>query len=156
VYLPNDLKNITLGYENISGVNDEFLLGVSNGYLRFDKYFEHDSNHQIRIDRIFLSALDQVPVRAGLDGTSPLHYKTNNINIRYSIAEYNKFFSPLYSYRLAGLTTNWSPWTSAIFATFENLSFGAYSFEVRAKIGDDLISPVSYSFEIARPWYFSY
>ena len=156
VYLPNDLKNITLGYENISGVNDEFLLGVSNGYLRFDKYFEHDSNHQIRIDRIFLSALDQVPVRAGLDGTSPLHYKTNNINIRYSIAEYNKFFSPLYSYRLAGLTTNWSPWTSATFATFENLSFGAYSFEVRAKIGDDLISPVSYSFEIARPWYFSY
>src|SRR5690606_23391698 len=135
---------------------NEFLLGISNGYLRFEKYFDKDFQHQIRIDRIFSSALDHSPEKTELSGTSPFHYKTNNISFHFSIPEYDKFFTPLYSYRLVGLTSNWSSWSTTASANFDNLSFGDYSFEVRGRIGDYLIPPVNYNFEIARPWYLSY
>src|SRR5690606_1471702 len=130
--------------------------GVSNGYLKFDTFFEYDFEHQIRIDRIYRSALDQTPARSELGGATPFHYKTNNISFHYSIPEYNKFFTPLYSYRLIGLTANWSPWSTTASANFENLSFGDYSFEVRGRIGEHFIPPATYNFEIARAWYLSY
>lgn len=38
VHLPKDLRNITLGYENITWLEDNrYLLGVSNGYIKFEK-----------------------------------------------------------------------------------------------------------------------
>ena len=157
VYLPHDLKNITLGYENLTDVSEnEYLLGVSNGYLKFEKEFNFDVDHQIRIDRIYSSALDQNSKRVNLKGASSFHYKTNNISFHFSIPEYNKFLTPLYSYRLNGLTSNWSAWSGATFTGFENLSFGDYKFEVRGKIGEEIIPPVAFDFGIARPWYLSY
>lgn len=157
VYLPNDHKNITLGYENITGLNEnEYILGVSNGYLRFERPFKYDLEHSIRIDRIDLAALDQVPSRVDLSGKSRFHYKTNNISFHFSIPEFNKFLTTLYSYRLIGLSSKWSSWSSIPSAGFENLSFGDYRFEVRGRIGDVLVPPVTYNFEMARPWYLSY
>ncbi|MFO8146253.1 MAG: triple tyrosine motif-containing protein [Bacteroidota bacterium] len=157
VHLPKDLRNITLGYENITLLdNDSYLLGVSNGYLKFEKDFNRNLDYEIKIDKIFKSALDESPELIDLNDSPPFHYKTNNISFEYSIPEYKKFISPVYSYRLLGLSPNWSSWTESSSVDYTNLSFGDYEFQVKAKMGNQELDPVIYYFEVSRPWFLSY
>lgn len=156
-YLPKDLKNITIGYENLTRLSDgTYILGVSNGYLKIEDTQQQTLTKEIRIDNVFISALDETPEKISLTGAEPFHYKTNNIVFNFSIPEYKKFLTPSYSYRLLGLSPIWSPWTTASSASFKNLRFGSYEFEVKGRMGDKEIPPVLYRFEIDKPWYFSY
>ena len=156
-YLPRELRNITLGYENISLLPDNMiLLGISNGYLKFQQDFPEPETYELRINEITASALDQDPKELDLDGVNAFHYKTNNVNFQYSIPVFHKFYRPEYSYRLVGLSRQWSPWTDNSSASFTNLSFGNYDFEVRGRIGDKDTNTAKYSFKISRPWYISY
>jgi len=157
VHLPKDLRNITLGYENINLLdNNSYLLGVSNGYLKFAKDFTRKMDYEIIIDKILKSVLDGSPEVIDLNDPPSLHYKSNNITFEYNIPEYKKFISPVYSYRLLGLSMKWIAWTGIPEAGFKNLSFGDYEFQVRGKIGEDLTNTVSYKFRVDRPWYSGY
>lgn len=154
VYLPKDLRNITLGFENILDLgNENFLLGISNGYLKFQKNVEISQDYDLRIEKIYSSTLDGTPILIDLARPPEFHYKSNNFSFNFSIPEYKKFLLPVYSYRLLGLGSVWSPWTGESLANFENLPFGQYTFQVRAKVGDQEIEPINFEFEIARPWY---
>ncbi len=156
VHLPNDLKSITRGYENITLINeDSYLLGVSNGYLKFKNSPQNTANSTIRIDKIFTTVLDETPRRISLKGTDPLHYKDNNISFNFSLPEYRKFLAPVYSYRLVGLSFNWSDWSPIPTAAFKNLTFGTYEFQVKGKIGEVETAPATYKFQVARPWFIS-
>jgi hypothetical protein len=157
VHLPKELRNITLGYENINLLNNNsYLLGVSNGYLKFKRDFTRNLDYKIKIDEISVSALDESPELINLNDAPSFHYKSNNITFEYNIPEYKKFISPVYSYRLLGLSTKWSAWTGIPEAGFENLSFGDYEFQVRGKIGEEHTNTVSYKFQIDRPWFYGY
>ncbi len=157
VHLPNDLRNITLGYENITLLdNNSYLLGVSNGYLKFEKDFNRNLEYEIKIDKVFKAALDESPELIDLNEAPTFHYKTNNISFNYSIPEYKKFITPVYSYRLLGLSTNWSNWTETSSIDYTNLSYGDYEFQVKAKMGIQELDPVKYNFEVSRPWFLSY
>lgn len=157
VHLPNDLRDITIGYENINLLNtNTYLLGVSNGYLKFDRDFTRNLDYEIKIDKILTSVLDESPEVINLNDSPSFHYKTNNITFEYNIPEYKKFISPVYSYRLLGLSQKWGLWTGIAEAGFKNLSFGDYEFQVRAKIGEELTNTKSYKFRVERPWYLGY
>ncbi len=156
VYLPQDLRNITLGYENISFLgNDTYLLGVANGYLEFQKTERETIQKEVRIDQVFKAALDQEPEPVPLRDGADFHYKTNNFIFDFSIPEYKKFLVPVYSYRLLGLSAQWSNWQENHTAAYENLPYGSYEFQVRGKIGEETTGTKSYIFEINRPWYLS-
>ncbi len=157
IYLPNDLRNITKGHENITSIkNETYLLGTANGYLTFRESNISSEEYLLRIDRVTHSALDDKAEMVSLKGGEAFHYKSNNINIDYSIPEYKKFSSPLFSYRLLGLSPNWSSWSKEPNVGFKNLSFGSYEFQVKGKIGENVTDVVSYNFDISRPWYLSY
>jgi AraC family transcriptional regulator, chitin signaling transcriptional activator len=157
IYLPRELRNITLGYENISLLPDNsLLLGISNGYLKFEKDFPELEDYELRINEITAFALDKEPAILDLKEIEAFHYKTNNLNFKFSTPVFHKFYRPEYSYRLLGLSPQWSPWTEASTASFKNLSFGDYEFQVRGRIGDSYTNTVLYSFQIDRPWYISY
>ncbi|MCM4161362.1 histidine kinase [Antarcticibacterium flavum] len=157
IYLPRELRNITLGYENISFLpDDSYLLGISNGYLKFEEEFTSIEDYELRINQITASALDAEPHLLDLENEEPFHYKTNNITFKYSIPVFKKFYRPEYSYRLLGLSSQWSPWSQNSVVSFTNLPFGDYEFEVRGRIGDKYLDPVLYSFQISRPWYLSF
>ncbi len=155
-YLPNDLRNIALGYENITRLSkDDYLVGVANGYLLFDTSGYSIRKNEIRFDRIIKSALDKTPEMVSLTGEAPFHYKTNNISFNFSIPEYKKFLLPVYSYRLLGLSNQWSDWKEESAAAFNNLPFGTYEFQVRGRVGEQITPIESFTFEIDRPWFFS-
>ncbi|HEY9185943.1 MAG TPA: triple tyrosine motif-containing protein [Salegentibacter sp.] len=157
LYLSEEFQNITPGYENITLLNDgSRLLGIANGYLKLEKTDYDQGNYNLRINSVYNAALDEKPQILSLNEEEPFHYKTNNIIFNFSIPEYKKFLSPEYSYRLTGFTAVWSPWSEIPSAEFKNLPFGDYEFEVRARIGDEIVPSATYEFSIARPWYLSY
>ena len=155
-YLDQSYRNIAEGYENISLFkNDEYLLGVANGYLLLHDQLENEKQYKLRISDIQYSALEKNPERAILGQPGSFDFSHNNISFKYTVPVYNKYVKALYSYRLKGLSARWSNWTGNAETNFKNLGFGNYTFEVRAKVADE-ISPIArYSFEIQRPFYLS-
>ncbi|MDX1471816.1 MAG: histidine kinase, partial [Flavobacteriaceae bacterium] len=106
-YLDEAFRNIADGYENISVLgNNEYLLGIANGYLRFNETEEDKEPHKVRITEIEYSALDEPSEKAELN-KNPGHFDFlhNNISFQYTSPVYNKYTEALYSYRLVGLSS---------------------------------------------------
>lgn len=154
--IPKEYRNIPGGYDNVSKLTEErYILGVVDGYLVFDKdAFKINDDYKIRIDNILKSSVEEQIGAVSLDENGVFDFRHNNLSVKFSIPEYKKFVVPLYSYRLEGLSSRWSDWSPVSTATFENLPFGSYEFEVRGKIGEEVIPSTTYNFVIRRPWYF--
>ena len=60
-----------------------------------------------------------------------------------------------YEYRLHGFDTDWSIPTASRYVTYSNLAPGPYTFEVKAKNSDGVLSsrPAMFSFEITPPYW---
>lgn len=156
VHLPENLWNITRGYENIQQLEDDtYLMGLANGYLKFDGTQVSLSEKPVRIDRVLKSAIDQEPELVSKLGGAAFHHKSNNLHFSFSTPSFKEFLVPSYSYRLLGLSDQWSQWSKPATASFENLPYDTYEFQVRAKLGESISPHVSFNFEIARPWYLS-
>ncbi|MUP44941.1 histidine kinase [Gramella sp. BOM4] len=156
IYLDQDYRNIAIGYENLTALNeDEYLLGVANGYIRFDFPVKQDILSNIRIDRVKANMRDSIPEPVSLQNSGLFEYERNNIGFSYSVPVHQKYMGALYSYRLLGFSSGWSPWTKDPHTGFKNLNAGGYTFEVKAKVGDRVTEPVKYEFKIKRPYYLS-
>ncbi len=157
IYLPKEVRNITIGHENITALDkDKYIIGVSNGFLIYNQMVMVDQDYQLKINKITSSTVENNSILVPLNEKWVFAYKFNNINIAYSIAEYEKFISPEYSYRLIGLNSKWSNWNKDQMVSFRNLSFGDYEFQVKGKIGVNTTETVSYFFTVSRPWYLSW
>ncbi len=157
LYIDQSYRNIARGYENISIVGDKLLLGVANGYLKFSEKERQDnaSLKSIAIREVSSGGLNTDYELVSLKGQPEFNYNQNNIKFRFGIPSYQKYNLPLYSYRLNGFTEKWSNWDHEASANFENLPFGDYTFEVRAKIDNQVTENASYGFSIKKPYYLS-
>ena len=156
IFIDQDFRNIAVGYENISNFRDSgYLLGIANGYLRFKDKEEKEINTSINLDKVTVGGLDATPNSVRIDEFGEFNYEKNNVFFHFSAPVHNKYLDAVYSYRLQGLSPNWSEWSSSSDANFKNLNFGDYVFEVRAKVGDNITESVTYDFEIKRPYYLS-
>ena len=156
VLIPKELRTIPQGYENITALEkDYYLLGLVDGYLTFNEEVRDDPvSYDLRINKVTTSGVEEQAVLIPLDAAAELQYNKNNISFNFGIPEFKKFVVPFYSYRLTGLSSRWSEWSPKTTAIFKNLSPGNYSFEVKARVGDE-ISETGYTFTVLRPWYFS-
>ena len=157
VPLKKESRSGILGYESITKLNkSEYLIGTTSGYIIFDI-----DNLRIKDFEVFIS---QVTNRTH-NGAESLQEKdvigdftseNNTISIAYFTPEYFKLMKPEYQIQLGGDRTTWSPWSDNYTTTFENLSYGMYTFKVRSRIGNMMSSnTATYSFSIAKPWYIS-
>jgi DNA-binding CsgD family transcriptional regulator/ligand-binding sensor domain-containing protein len=159
IIFPADIRNDVTGYENISHIRDEvFLIGNTTGYiiLDLDKITEH--SHEININQIAVRKLKHTNSEHLVDLTSKatLENEENNIQFSFSISEFLKTQQPEYQYKLEGMYDFWSDWTTNGTVFFENLPYGNYTFKVRGRVGNQItLNTSSYSFSIARPWFFS-
>jgi len=152
------LRKGPLGYENISLLNtDKYLLGTANGYITIDlSKINYRNDHFIHLNGITLEGLNDQTQVVDVISIGEFDYDTGIISFAYSVPEYDKFLDVKYQHRLKGLSDKWSKWSNESRTRFENLSFGDYHFEVRAKIGNQISENTSdYNFTIRRPWYLS-
>lgn len=157
VPLPLEYRGIAEGFENISRVgNNEYLVGANIGYTRFELPLEKKPIPNLSITTVETAVKGEGFSTRPLDiAKLELENEMNFVNFYFSIPNYGKLASTRYSYRILNYSSNWSPWSSEGDANFKNLPPGNYTFQVKGKFNDQVTDPVSYSFTIAQPWYFT-
>ena len=152
-------RNSIVGYESLEVLPEagNYLIGTRSGYMVMDlnRYAPREFNITLASVRCVgreLQPGSDSPVEIAKSGE--FSHKENNLDFAFFSAEYFPFRGPKFQYRLEGFYPEWSPWSENPSASFRNLPPGNYTFQVRARIGDQLSSNTAdYSFEIARPWY---
>ncbi|WKX78145.1 triple tyrosine motif-containing protein [Zobellia laminariae] len=159
IAIPSDVRrNLgVLGFESLTPINNEkYLIGMSNGYLTLDLKKLTSKEYSIRINSISRKSNDSETEKISLDSTTTFNYTQNNLFFSYHVPEFDKYTEVNYQYQLEGIHEQWSDFASVSNVSFENLPYGNYTFNVRARVGNDISTNIaSYSFRIERPWYLS-
>lgn len=80
--------------------------------------------------------------------------RENNLTFEFSSNNFEELRENKFSYRLLGISNNWSSWFSNNDLQFPNLSAGIYSLELRTKdIYGNESGVLRFNFEILPPWY---
>jgi DNA-binding CsgD family transcriptional regulator len=160
ISLPKSLRKEMTGYENISHITDHnYLVGTSTGYILVDtKSAENTAKkeYSVSINSISISAVNDSIKKIDKSKEGIFKNKENNIEFRFSVPEFEKYLETNYQYQLVGMYDNWSGWSTQSTKLFNNLSYGTYTFNVKAKVGNYISNNIaSYSFVIEKPWYLS-
>ncbi|MDR0745555.1 MAG: transcriptional regulator [Mediterranea sp.] len=141
--------------------NNQAIIGTEEGFslLQFDKNIAKKYPLNLQIRRVFLTIGKDSLIygRSYIYNDSPIaiSYKNNSVRIEYSVDNYNKSISTLYSYRLEGdANDDWSAYNENTVKEYTNLKEGEYTFHVKIITSQDK-DPVttSFRFEILPPWY---
>ncbi|SHG66208.1 helix-turn-helix and ligand-binding sensor domain-containing protein [Winogradskyella jejuensis] len=153
--LPSDLRGSKLGYENIIHLeNKTYLLGTTDGYLIIDTNKSNAKDYNVTINGASYSTLKKDVKPIDIKSQVTLNNKEHNLYFNYSVTDFEKLSTSIYQYRLLGLYDSWSNWSPQPKVFFENLPYGDYTFQVRAKVGSKISSNIaSYNFSIEKPWY---
>ncbi|WP_034058048.1 helix-turn-helix and ligand-binding sensor domain-containing protein [Lacinutrix jangbogonensis] len=157
ISLPNKLRKNITGFENITAItNDNYLFGTSKGYAVVSLSKLKKTSYEIEISSIKNSKKDGEFSAIDRTSQSEFENKHNNISFSFSVPEYSKYLVSEYQYQLKGFHEPWSKWTTNSTHIFENLPYGDYSFNVKARVGGVITKNVAwYSFTIQKPWYLS-
>jgi AraC family chitin signaling transcriptional activator len=148
----------TFGYENIIHLeNEKYLIGTSDGYVVVDlNKLNTLKNFKIEINEIHNFIIDEPRVNVGFSSKKEFLHKENNLEFYYSVPNYNKITSVKYQHLLVGQSKQWSIPSASKSVLFENISYGSYTFKVRALVDGEVKSNEAvFSFVIERPWYVS-
>ncbi len=156
--LTKEMRDGILGYENIIklGDNGTYLLGKTSGYIAVNINDNRNDDFQVHIGNIGNGTrkTNDTLINKNIAGSFENH--RNDFNFSFYVPEYNRYLRTEYQYQLQGMYDDWSDWSESAEVFYENLPFGDYLFNVRAKIGNKVSDNIaSYSFEIRKPWYVS-
>ena len=156
--IPSQLRKGISGFENISSIDPTtYVLGTANGYISLDiNEIQKKIENEIQLTSVSLKTIDDELIAQPLETEGEFNYKYGLLAFKYAVPEYAKYLEVTYQYKLEGHTDKWSKWTTIPLVTFENLTFGNYTFKARAKIGNYISkNTAAYSFTVNRPWYFT-
>lgn len=156
--IPSKLRKGVLGYENISfSNNNTYVLGTANGYITLDlSKINQIKDYSIHLNSVVLKNNNDELKKYAISDEGEFNYKAGILLLKFSVPEYDNYLDVKYQYKLEGQLNKWSKWADDTQVTFENLSFGNYTFKVRAKVGNTLTkNMLSYNFIVSRPWYLS-
>ncbi len=144
-----------VGFENLTHLEDEnFLIGSSNGYAILNLNKLKTKEYTVKINSIYKDFPSSLSEKVSLNNNAEFKSIENNLSFYFSVPEYDKFTDVEYQYQLEGIYDDWSFWFNEPNASFKNLSFGDYTFNVRARVGNNDTSNIeTYNFSIDKPWY---
>ncbi|WP_299246976.1 LuxR C-terminal-related transcriptional regulator [uncultured Lacinutrix sp.] len=157
IALPKNLRNNITSYENIIHIkNNEYLLGTTSGYLIIDINKFDNASEFIALKTIASSVRNGKPKMLSLKEKADLKPNENNIELTYSLTQFDKFKVAEYQHQLLGIYDEWSNWTDDATVLYRNLPSGDYTFNVRGRLGKNVSkNTISYQFYINKPWYAS-
>ncbi len=106
----------------------------------------------------FHSDIDEkrrIPEISNTSVSTPAYgFEMNNITFEWTTPFYIDEQKTTYSYKLEGFDNEWSGWDRIFYKEYTNLSFGHYTFRVKAKTSlETEMNEAVYSFIILKPWY---
>ncbi|NEV92704.1 Y Y Y domain-containing protein [Psychroflexus sp. YR1-1] len=154
--ISSDTRGAMVGYENVYHLGDErYLLGLTQGYIIIDykKFLDTTINESLNITSVKYWQTGQKASFLEPGKAAELKNQMNNLHFNFSVPYFEKYFTSEYQYRLIGFIDEWSSWDERHEIAFNNLPFGDYEFQVRARVGDRYFSePKVFIFKINRPF----
>lgn len=152
------LINPMNGYETLVETNNNtVLIGSTDGYLELNASYKKPPGYKIYLDNVLLKNIKGNSFQGVVQGGSSFNQSYNNVSFSVAVPEYHKFATKEYSFRLKGYNEEWGPWVQNPKIEYNNLPFGSYTFEAKAKISNiETENTVTYNFTINRPWYLTY
>lgn len=157
IALPSSLREGLSGYESIFNLKPNlYLFGTSKGYITLNLSKIKPKTYQVEINTINKTPLQKSKQLISLKDEIIFKNKENNIEIKYSVAEYDKYLEAEYSHKLDGLYNDWSSWNTNAEVLYKNLPYGEYTFIVKARVGGvEVTNQDSFTFTIGKPWFLS-
>lgn len=155
IEIPNIVSKTKSSFENLLHLGkDLYLIGNTEGYLVININGLKQNASQLYLNEASYTSLHNEFISFDTSEPIDLDNKNNTLQFRYSVPNYSQFSRAQYQYRLLGIYDNWSAWSNNSVALFENLPFGDYTFEARAKTGGLFsANTITYEFTIDRPWH---
>lgn len=147
------------GYENVIALSDSLhLICLDNGFsilnlrlLNADAY----SPPQVSIETALALSNNSDNSNFNPIQNNSLSYSTNTVEFTWASTQIAGI-QPFFQYRMMGIESEWSTWTTETNKRFVRLASGGYTFQVRSiGIDGNLSNIATYTFEIKKPWYFS-
>lgn len=129
--------------------------GTVNGLVKYSakEFKQNDNPSKTNISRIQLGYQD-----TALEQNCKLAASSNNISFFVDGISLTNSSKVLYTYKLEGFDTSYSPTTANAFAKYDNLPSGKYIFKVKSCNSEGMwnIEPTTFSFQILTPFYKSW
>jgi len=150
-------SNSVSGFANLNYLKDEiFLIGNTNGFTTLNLEKVKTRDYKIFINSSYKQELNSSKEQLALNNSNKLKSNQNNLFFTFSVPEFYKNIEVAYAHRLKGYNEKWSSWSEDSNVSYENLPFGTYTFEVKARIGNVISENTAvYSFEIDPPFHLS-
>lgn len=131
-----------------------FFLRSNNGFVAYNPHFKHN----LPIESPIIKGLQDISTLSSdsvhyLEIDKSIPYRQHNIRVLFSSPWYSST-SLKYQYKLEGHQNKWSSPSETPYIDFTNLSWGTYTFKVRAIATNGQVSEVSQiTFSIKPPFY---
>lgn len=148
-------------FEDVHLCGNQAIISTEEGFslLKLDKAFHKSSPLTLQIRHVYTTNPKDSLIYGKSFQNEPtnvlIRYNNNSIRIEYSLNNYDKSSTTLYSYKLSGAKEeNWSDYSEAVSKEYTHLKEGKYVFNIKAITDKDSV-PVysSFEFEILPPWY---
>ncbi|EDM35629.1 hypothetical protein PBAL39_03769 [Pedobacter sp. BAL39] len=148
-------------YENISKISDNiYLISVDDGFVIYNGNASAGGPNKDVLPTVLIRQVEDITdtykslSEMGNDEQEfEIPYGRNNIRIAYSLPYYRQA-KVKYQYYLEGYSKQWSEWSSTSQKDFTNLNSGTYTFKIRARVNDNLMSKeTTFKFVILPPFY---
>lgn len=148
-------------YENVIALNENLhLISLDDGFAILNLDLISSSKYPVpslQFQSVTASNAKQetVSVKPLTSGSVNISNRNNSVHIVWSTSQVvgNETY---FQYKLEGLETEWSSWTTNTQVSFERLQPGSYSFQVRSiGINGLLTETIPFPFTINQPWYLS-
>ncbi len=152
------IKKGAIGFENIRSIDDEvYLLGTTNGYITIDlSGTNRNRDYYVYMNAVGLKDINDNWIDYSLHEPGEFRHRPGIITFNFSVPDFDHSIEIRYQHKLKGNLDKWSNWMSEAKVSFENLTFGDYTFYVRAKVGNKISNNIaSYSFTVNRSWHLS-
>lgn len=156
VPFPTTLFSSMKGFQKLTKIDDSnYLVGSSNGYTLIDVNYKRLEKLEVAINEINnFDSQNSFVSKLSMLNDQEFKQNTNGFEISYAAAYYNAMYPIQYQTRLLGRGNTWSDWSTYHKTVYQNLHYGDYSFEVRAKAGEVLSNNTAkFTFNIQKPWY---
>ena len=141
--------------------NDTIWVATSSGLTSFDAR-NIGVNRKLLLNFTNISLVDTSKKIASYkkneaESVTELPHFLNGIEFHFAAVCLSDPQKIRYSYRLLGLDTSWIEWDNKGVAVYQNLSPGAYSFQVKASLDNsNITNPITFSFFIKKPFWLSW
>lgn len=161
IYFPELTDQTVKGFAFIYPYDREnIFIGGNNGvfHLNYSRYIQGGNDLTVLLSTVKAIAEKDSLIFGGYAGDPaapirlPNHW--NSFHFEYSSPFYAQQANVEFSYQLTGFDKEWSEWTPRTEKDYTNLSYGKYSFSVRARDNlGNVSAPVVYTFSVRPAWY---